>query len=53
MSKVKAASIGVGGLPGFLSIFPEHWGPFFIGMAVALLVPFLLTFLLGKTRKAQ
>lgn len=50
---VKAPSIGVGGLPAFLSIFPDHWGAFFIGMAIVLIVPFLLTLLFGKVRKAK
>lgn len=48
---VKAASIGVGGIPGFLSIFPEKWGVFFIGMVIVLVVPFVLTILFGKLRK--
>jgi trehalose PTS system EIIBC or EIIBCA component len=50
---VKAPSIGVGGLPGFLSIFPNNWGAFFIGMAIVIIFPFLLTILFGKVRKAQ
>ncbi|MCB5237343.1 PTS system trehalose-specific EIIBC component [Niallia circulans] len=50
---VKAPSIGVGGLPAFLSIFPDNWGAFFIGMAIVILVPFLLTLLFGKVRKIQ
>lgn len=50
---VKAPSIGVGGLPAFLSIFPDNWGAFFIGMAIVILVPFLLTLLFGKVRKVQ
>ncbi|MNG29011.1 PTS system trehalose-specific EIIBC component [compost metagenome] len=50
---VKAASIGVGGLPGFLSIFPEKWGVFFIGMIIVLVVPFVLTILFGKMRKEK
>lgn len=48
---VEASSIGVGGLPGFLSIFPQYWSAFFIGMAIALIVPFALTMVLGKTKK--
>jgi len=52
LSKVKAASIGVGGLPGFLSIFPQSWGAFFIGMAIALVVPFVLTVIFGKTKRS-
>lgn len=50
---VKAPSIGVGGLPGFLSIFPNNWGAFFIGMAIVIIVPFLLTILFGKVRKVK
>ena len=50
---VKAPSIGVGGLPAFLSIFHDNWGAFFIGMAIVILVPFLLTLLIGKVRKVQ
>jgi trehalose PTS system EIIBC or EIIBCA component len=53
MQGVKAPSIGVGGLPAFLSIFPQNWGSFFIGMAIVLVVPFILTILFGKMRKDQ
>lgn len=50
--KVKAMSIGVGGLPGFLSIFQNQWIPsFFLGMAVALIVPFLITLIIGKVKR--
>ncbi|MGJ3223264.1 PTS transporter subunit EIIC, partial [Geobacillus thermoleovorans] len=52
LNKVIAPSIGVGGLPGFLSIVPQKWTPFFIGMAIAIVVPFALTFVFGKVRKA-
>jgi trehalose PTS system EIIBC or EIIBCA component len=51
INHVKATSIGVGGLPGFLSIVRENWGTFFIGMAIVILVPFVLTFLTGKAKK--
>jgi trehalose PTS system EIIBC or EIIBCA component len=50
---VKAASIGVGGLPGFLSILPQNWGSFFIGMAIVIVVPFVLTIILGKLQKQK
>ncbi|MCQ5365566.1 PTS system trehalose-specific EIIBC component [Anoxybacillus salavatliensis] len=50
INKVRASSIGVGGLPGFLSIFPEKWAPFFIGMAIVLIVPFTLTYIFAKTK---
>ncbi|MCA0989779.1 PTS system trehalose-specific EIIBC component [Pseudalkalibacillus hwajinpoensis] len=53
VSGVEATSIGVGGIPGFLSIFKEYWGAFFTGMAIALVVPFILTFLYGKVRKVS
>lgn len=50
INHVLATSIGVGGLPGFLSIVPQSWASFFIGMAIALVVPFVLTFVLGKRK---
>jgi trehalose PTS system EIIBC or EIIBCA component len=46
---VLATSIGVGGLPGILSIVPESWIPFIIGMVIAIVIPFVLTLLYGKT----
>ena len=48
INHVKAPSIGVGGLPGFLSIFPQQWGVFFIGMIIAIVVPFILTFVFSN-----
>ncbi|MBC2578787.1 PTS system trehalose-specific EIIBC component [Clostridium sp. DJ247] len=48
LNHVKATSIGVGGLPGFLSIFPQQWGAFFVGMLIAIVIPFILTFALSK-----
>ncbi|WP_026693093.1 PTS system trehalose-specific EIIBC component [Peribacillus kribbensis] len=53
VNKVMAPSIGVGGLPAFFSIVPQKWAPFFVGMAIALVVPFVLTFILGKFRKQK
>lgn len=50
MNNVQATSIGVGGVPGFLSIFPDKWGVFFIGMAIVLVVPFLLTVVFGRAK---
>ncbi len=40
---ITANSIGVGGLPGFLVIQPQSMLWFFVAMAVALVVPFVLT----------
>ena len=47
---VNAAAIGVGGIPGFLSIMPQFWGYFFIAMAAAIIIPFVLTLIVGKKR---
>jgi len=43
LNKVLASAIGVGGLPGFISIVPHSITVFIVGMAVAMLVPFALT----------
>ncbi len=48
VNNVLASSIGVGGIPGFLSIFPNQWGIFFIGMAIVLVIPFIGTLLYGR-----
>ncbi|MFE0557703.1 PTS system trehalose-specific EIIBC component [Paenibacillus sp. NPDC058910] len=48
VNNVLASSIGVGGIPGFLSIFPNQWGVFFIGMAIVLVIPFTGTLLFGR-----
>ena len=45
---VTAASIGVGGLPGIISIFPQYMLIFAIAMLVALVVPFILTVMIGR-----
>lgn len=49
-SGVMANSIGVGGLPGILSIKPEFMGIFAIAMLVAIVVPFALTIVLHKRK---
>ncbi|WP_430788728.1 PTS system trehalose-specific EIIBC component [Virgibacillus flavescens] len=43
---VNAESIGIGGIPGFLSI-QDAMGSFFIGMAVVVVIPFLITYLIA------
>ncbi|MED3928654.1 PTS system trehalose-specific EIIBC component [Priestia megaterium] len=50
---VKAASIGIGGIPAPLSIVPGSWGPFMIGMVIVIVVPFLLTLVLGQLQKKR
>lgn len=47
---VEALSIGVGGLPGILSIKPQYYLIFLLAMAVAVIVPFILTLIVGKIR---
>lgn len=45
---VTANAIGVGGIPGILSIKPQFMVGFAICMVIALAVPFLLTVIVGK-----
>ena len=45
---VTAASIGIGGLPGILSIQPKYMIPFAGIMLVAIIVPMVLTFFFRK-----
>ena len=47
-SGVQALSIGVGGIPGILSINPQFWGSFALAMAAAIVIPFVLTWLVGQ-----
>lgn len=47
---VQATSIGVGGLPGILSIFPQYYLIFFAAMVVAVVIPFTLTFIVGSRK---
>lgn len=53
VNKFMANSIGVGGLPGILSIKPEFMFIFFIAMIIAIVVPFILTIILSKSRNTQ
>ena len=46
--KTTATSIGVGGIPGILSILPQYVGSFLLAMLVAIAVPFFLTVIIGK-----
>ena len=45
-----ASSIGVGGLPGILSMKPQFWGFYAVAMLIAIAVPFILTTVIGKTK---
>ncbi|HEM6215586.1 TPA: PTS glucose transporter subunit IIA, partial [Streptococcus suis] len=46
---IQAASIGIGGLPGILSIKAKYWGPFLLAMVVAIVVPMILTAVFKRT----
>ena len=50
---VEALSIGVGGLPGILSIKAQYYPIFLLAMAVAIVVPFILTFIVGRIKLSK
>lgn len=47
-----ANAVGVGGLPGILSIQPQYMLSFALCMVIAIAVPFVLTVLVGRKRLA-
>ena len=49
--KVTSNAIGVGGLPGFIVIQPGSMAMFFVCMAVALVVPFVVTLFFNRQFK--
>ncbi len=49
-ASVTASAIGVGGLPGILSIQPASIAVFALCMLVAVVVPFMLTYVIGKRK---
>lgn len=53
LTNTTANGIGVGGLPGILSIKPQYWGSFALCMAVAIVVPIVLVLILGKKRLTE
>ena len=48
-----ANGIGVGGLPGILSIQPQYWGIYGVAMLVAIVVPAMLTLALYKRAQVK
>ena len=50
VTSTTANSIGVGGLPGILSIQPQYMGTFAIAMLIAIVIPFVLTTIIGKRK---
>jgi PTS system trehalose-specific IIC component len=49
---VMANGIGVGGLPGILSIQPQYWAVYSVAMLVAIVVPVVLTLLVYQRQQA-
>ena len=45
-----ANAVGVGGIPGILSIQPKYMGSFAVCMLIAFAVPLALTFIVGKKK---
>lgn len=43
-------TIGVGGLPAFLNVFPQYWGVYFLATGMAVVIPFVLTYMYAKLR---
>lgn len=50
---VTAANIGVGGIPGILSIYPQYWFAFILAMAAAIVIPFTLTWFVGLRKLTE
>lgn len=49
-SGIRAQAIGVGGIPGILSIQPQYMAMFAVCMAIVIVVPFGLTYGVGKRK---
>lgn len=47
---IEALSVGVGGIPGILSIKPKFYLTFLLAMGIAIAVPFVLTLPIGKRK---
>ncbi len=50
LTSTTANAIGVGGIPGILSIQPQYMPSFALAMLVAIAVPFVLTVAVGKQK---
>ncbi len=50
---VMANGIGVGGLPGILSIQPQFWGVYALAMLTAIVLPAALTLVFYKRAEAK
>ncbi len=52
-SGVLANGIGVGGLPGILSVQPAYWMVYFVAMIIAIVVPMVLTMVCYKRKQTS
>ncbi|MGF1747517.1 MULTISPECIES: PTS trehalose transporter subunit IIBC [Vibrio] len=50
---VMANGIGVGGLPGILSIQPQYWTIYLVAMLVAIVIPIMLTLFMYKRAQSK
>jgi len=50
---VMANGIGVGGLPGILSIQPQYWSVYLVAMLVAIVLPVTLTLFFCKRAQSK
>lgn len=53
LNGVLAPAIGIGGLPAFISIIPKSIPMFIVGMIIAVVIPFTLTWLFAKRVKQK
>ncbi|STV61420.1 PTS system protein [Klebsiella pneumoniae] len=53
LNGVLANGIGVGGLPGILSIQPTYWQVYAMAMAIAVVVPIILTSVVYQRKYRQ
>ncbi len=53
LNGVMANGIGVGGLPGILSIKPMYWGIYALAMLIAIVVPIVLTLLVYRHKASS
>lgn len=52
-TRTLALAMGAAGLPGIISIAPQSWGNFIIGLLISMAVSILLTFILGRREAAK
>ncbi|MCL7133691.1 PTS trehalose transporter subunit IIBC, partial [Escherichia coli] len=53
LNGVMANGIGVGGLPGILSIQPTYWQVFAMAMVIAIVIPVILTTFIYQRKHRQ